>query len=72
MRLSIPLCLLLSFAQAAAQGTSARIVGAVADAGGQALPNVTVKVTSMETNAVRVATTDGEKLFRPQPVDRKL
>ena len=23
------------------------------------LPNVTVKVTSMETNAVRVATTDG-------------
>jgi len=60
VRLSIPLCLLLSFAQAAAQSTSARIVGAVADAGGQALPNVTVKVTSVETNAVRVATTDGE------------
>jgi Carboxypeptidase regulatory-like domain len=60
IRLIIPLLLLFGFAQAFAQSTSARIVGAVADGGGQALPNVTVKVTSLETGAVRAAATDGE------------
>jgi hypothetical protein len=41
-----------------AQSTSARIVGAVTDAAGTALPGAAVKVTSLDTNAVRVAAAD--------------
>ena len=59
-RILAPLFLLFCFAPGFAQSTSARIVGAVADGGGQALPNVTVKVTSLETGAVRTTATDGE------------
>ena len=41
-----------------AQSTSARIVGTVTDAFGAVQPRVTVKITNLETNAVRLVTTN--------------
>jgi Carboxypeptidase regulatory-like domain len=41
------------------QTTSGRIVGSVTDGSGTALPNVTIRVTNVDTNAARTVVSDG-------------
>ncbi|MDX2031293.1 MAG: TonB-dependent receptor [Blastocatellia bacterium] len=57
---TILLSLVISYVAISAQSTSARIVGAVTDGSGQPLPNVSLKVTSLDTGATRTATADAE------------
>ncbi|MFN0122159.1 MAG: carboxypeptidase regulatory-like domain-containing protein [Blastocatellia bacterium] len=57
---TVLLSLCFGCAAVCAQSTSARIVGTVTDSSGQSLPNVLIKVTSLETGATRVATADSE------------
>lgn len=50
--------LVVTVGAAGAQSTSARIVGTVTDAAGAVQPGVTVRITNLETNAIRAVTTD--------------
>ncbi len=52
------LVLAASTLSARAQSTSGRIVGAVTDGTGTALPNVTIRVTNIDTNAARTVVSD--------------
>ena len=54
---------------ASAQMTRGGLVGTVRDASGGVVPGVTVTVTNMDTNAVRVAVTDDNGLYRVQALD---
>jgi hypothetical protein len=56
-------------AVAAAQMTRGGLVGTVRDASGGVIPGVTVTVTNMDTNNVRVAVTDENGLYRVQALE---
>jgi len=56
-------------ALATAQMTRGSIVGTVRDASGGVIPGVTVTVTNVATNAVRVAVTDEQGLYRVQALE---
>lgn len=56
-------------ALASAQMTRGGIVGAVRDTSGGVVPGVTVTVTNMDTNAVRVAVTDDQGSYRVQALE---
>ncbi|HVL66859.1 MAG TPA: carboxypeptidase-like regulatory domain-containing protein, partial [Vicinamibacterales bacterium] len=56
-------------ALATAQMTRGSIVGTVRDASGGVIPGVTVTVTNVATNTVRVAVTDEQGLYRVQALE---
>ena len=56
-------------AVASAQMTRGGLVGTVRDTSGAVVPGVTVTVTSMDTNAVRVAVTDEQGTYRVQALE---
>jgi hypothetical protein len=56
-------------AAASAQMTRGGIVGTVRDTSGAVVPGVTVTVTNIDTNAVRVAVTDEQGTYRVQALE---